>query len=86
MIRRVGGIWFWRLGPLGGSFYMRHRAAPQGERMKRKIDWFLVAMVLALVALLSAPVAMYELHIGPYQHLALCDTDTDCGCVDDCLE
>lgn len=54
--------------------------------MQRKIDWFLVAMVMAITAALSAPVVMYELRIGPYQHLAQCDTDTDCGCVDDCLE
>ena len=47
--------------------------------MQRKTDWFLVAMVLAITAALLAPVAMYELRVGPYKHLALCDTDSDCA-------
>lgn len=47
--------------------------------MQRKTDWLLVAMILAIAVLMSTPVVMYELRLGPYQHLAMCDTDTDCA-------
>ena len=26
--RRIGGIWFWRVGRLGGSVYLARRPAP----------------------------------------------------------
>lgn len=45
---------------------------------KRKIDWFLLAGLLAIVAMLLAPAVMYELRCGPYATLP-CDTDTDCA-------
>jgi hypothetical protein len=28
-IFKRGGMWFWRLGPLGGSFYVSHKSTNQ---------------------------------------------------------
>ena len=48
----------------------------------RRHAFLIVAMTL-IVAILSAPVAMYAMDAGPF---ATCSTDTDCGCTLDCLE
>lgn len=38
-LRKRGGMWFWRLGPLGGSVYVTRKTAAQkaAEREQRRL-------------------------------------------------
>jgi hypothetical protein len=33
-LRRVGGLWFWRIGRLGGSVYLARRKSAHREAMR----------------------------------------------------
>lgn len=50
--------------------------------MNRKTDWFLIGFIVWLVAFFGVAAYIAEQRIQP----ASCITDSDCGCVDDCLD
>jgi hypothetical protein len=42
-LRKVGGLYFWNIGRLGGSFYIK-----QSENKQANADWFGLGMCFAL--------------------------------------
>jgi hypothetical protein len=54
-IRKVGGLYFWKLGRFGGSFHVSKVAAPRQKASAPFVDYFgsAACAVLAVSAFLS---------------------------------
>lgn len=48
MIKKVGGIWFWKVGRVGGSFHVS-RQQVRRERQAMTHDWFGLAACCVLL-------------------------------------
>lgn len=46
-IKKVGGLHHWRIGRLGGSFYLAKRAEPKGESMVPAYGFLALCFALA---------------------------------------
>ena len=52
-IRKQGGLYFWNVGRIGGSFYVSKRKGGKVERAPMRVDWFGMAACVALVVAAS---------------------------------